>query len=206
MEEYHQVKQEINQKKSNKGLIVTLVIVIILAIGGIIGTWYYMNNKAKSSKKSQDEQIQQLQNQIQELSQKVKEYESKNISLNEQTSIQNAITAQVKSIYDYWLNGSTPSSPVSYQSLKDRNYITQSYLDFQKSANLNYDPLTCSQNALAFKDYVFKTPTVKDTKNAEVSVEANYAESGIITIRLGMVNENGVWKINTITCPTQKAS
>ncbi len=203
MEEYHQVKQEINQKKPNKGLIIALIIVIILAICSVVGTWYYMNNKAKNDKKSQDEQIQQLQNQIQELSKKVKEYESKNISLSEQTSIQNAITTQVKSIYDYWLNGSTPSSPVSYQSLKDRNYITQSYLDFQKSANLNYDPLTCSQNALAFKDYVFKTPTVKDTKNAEVSVEANYAESGIITIRLGMVNENGAWKINTITCPTE---
>jgi len=203
MEEYHQVKQEINQKKPNKGLIIALIIVIILAICSVVGTWYYMNNKAKNDIKSQDEQIQQLQNQIQELSKKVKEYESKNISLSEQTSIQNAITTQVKSIYDYWLNGSTPSSPVSYQSLKDRNYITQSYLDFQKSANLNYDPLTCSQNALAFKDYVFKTPTVKDTKNAEVSVEANYAESGIITIRLGMVNENGAWKINTITCPTE---
>lgn len=203
MEEYQQVKQEINQQKSNKGLIAAIIIVIILALAAVGGTWYYMNNKAKKDKKAQDEQIQQLQKQTQELNEKVKEYESKTLSLKDQTTIQSTILAQVKSIYDYWLNGSTPTNPVSYQSLKDRNYITQSYLDFQKGANLNYDPLTCSQNALAFKDYVFKTPTVKDSKSAEVSVEANYASSGATTIRLGMINDSGVWKINTITCPTQ---
>jgi hypothetical protein len=104
------------------------------------------------------------------------------------------------------LNGSTPTNPVSFQSLKDRNYITQSFLDSTKSTNLNYDRITCSQNPLRFQDYVFKTPAINDTKNAEISVEANYAESGIIIIRLGMVNDGGVWKINTITCPTQKAS
>jgi len=67
MEEYHQVKQELNQKKSNKGLIAAIIIVIILAIGAIGGTWYYMNNKAKKDKKAQEEQIQQLQKQIEDL-------------------------------------------------------------------------------------------------------------------------------------------
>ena len=67
MEEYHQVKNELNQKKSNKGLIATLVIVIILAITAVGGTWYYMNNKAKNDKKAQEEQIQQLQKQIDDL-------------------------------------------------------------------------------------------------------------------------------------------
>jgi len=67
MEEYNQAKQELNQKKSNKGLIAAIVIVIILSIAAVGGTWYYMNNKAKKDKKAQDEQIQQLQKQIDEL-------------------------------------------------------------------------------------------------------------------------------------------
>jgi len=82
MEEYHQVKQEINHKKPNTGLIVALVIVVILAIGGVIGTWYYMNNKAKNAKKAQDEQIQQLQKQIDDLKKQAetKTNETKTIS------------------------------------------------------------------------------------------------------------------------------
>ncbi len=67
MEEYNQAKQELNQKKSNKGLVAAIIIVIILSIVAVGGTWYYMNNKAKKDKKAQDEQIQQLQKQIDEL-------------------------------------------------------------------------------------------------------------------------------------------
>lgn len=67
MEEYHQVKNELNHKKSNKGLIAAIIIVIILALAAVGGTWYYMNNKAKKDKKAQEEQIQQLQKQIDEL-------------------------------------------------------------------------------------------------------------------------------------------
>jgi uncharacterized protein YxeA len=55
------------KKKTNKGLTVTLALVIILAIAAIGGTWYYMNNKAKNDKKAQDAQIQQLQKQVDEL-------------------------------------------------------------------------------------------------------------------------------------------
>ena len=80
MEEYHQVKQEINQKKPNTGLIVTLIVVAILAIGGVIGTWYYMNNKAKNTKKAQDEQIQQLQKQIDDLNKEKEASKLKTIS------------------------------------------------------------------------------------------------------------------------------
>lgn len=54
-------------KKSGKGLTVALVIVIILAIAAVVGTWYYMNNKAKNDKKTQDAQIQQLQKQVDDL-------------------------------------------------------------------------------------------------------------------------------------------
>jgi len=54
-------------KKSGKGLTVALVIVIILAIAAVVGTWYYMNNKAKNDKKAQDAQIQELQKQVDDL-------------------------------------------------------------------------------------------------------------------------------------------
>ena len=54
-------------KKSGKGLTVALVIVIILAIAAVVGTWYYMNNKAKNDKKTKDAQIQQLQKQIDDI-------------------------------------------------------------------------------------------------------------------------------------------
>jgi type II secretory pathway pseudopilin PulG len=58
---------ETQPKKSGKGLTFALVIVIILAIVAVFGTWYYMNNKAKNDKKTQDAQINQLKQQILEL-------------------------------------------------------------------------------------------------------------------------------------------
>lgn len=201
MEEYHQVKQELNNKKSNKGLIAAIIIVIILAIGAIGGTWYYMNNKAKKDKKAQEEQIQQLEKQTQELNDKIKEFEQKLASQSQASSQQTEILKQVKGAYEYWLNGGNPDSPVSYQALKDKNFITQTFLDFQKTSNQSFDLLTCSQNALPFKDYVFKDPTLKDSNSAEAIVEANYQGSGVTAIKLGVVKDNAIWKINTITCP-----
>lgn len=74
MEDHNQdkVKHEREQaatqtKKPGKGPIIALVIVIILAIVAVGGTWYYMNNQAKNDKKAQDAQIQQLQKQVDEL-------------------------------------------------------------------------------------------------------------------------------------------
>jgi type II secretory pathway pseudopilin PulG len=61
-------QHEVNKpKKTGKGLIIALVIVIILAIAAIFGIWYFMDSKAKSEKKAQEEQIQQLQKQINDL-------------------------------------------------------------------------------------------------------------------------------------------
>lgn len=80
MQEYQQVKQELNNKKSNKGLIAAIIIVIILAIAAVGGTWYYMNNKAKKDKKAQEEQIQQLQKQIEDLKKEKEESKIKSVS------------------------------------------------------------------------------------------------------------------------------
>ena len=60
-------KEDNLKHKSNKGSVIALVVVIILAIAAVVGTWYYMNNKAKNDKKTRDAQIQQLQNQLNEL-------------------------------------------------------------------------------------------------------------------------------------------
>jgi len=54
-------------KKSGKGLVAALVIVIILALTAVGGTWYYMNNKANKEKQAQEAQIQELQKQVDEL-------------------------------------------------------------------------------------------------------------------------------------------
>ncbi len=54
-------------KKPGKGPITALVIVIVLSIAAIGGTWYYMNNQSKNDKKAQDSQIQQLQKQVDDL-------------------------------------------------------------------------------------------------------------------------------------------
>jgi hypothetical protein len=67
MEEYKAVQADMQHKKKKNGLIAAIIILIILAIAAIGGTWYYMNNKAKNAKKTQDEQIQQLQKQINDL-------------------------------------------------------------------------------------------------------------------------------------------
>jgi len=64
----HEHEQAVTQtKKSANGAVIALVIAIILAIAAIVGTWYYMNNKAKNDKKAQDAQIQQLQKQVDDL-------------------------------------------------------------------------------------------------------------------------------------------
>ncbi len=112
MEEYNQVKQEINQKKPNKGLIIALIIVIILAIGSVVGTWYYMNNKAKNDKKSQDEQIQQLQKQIDEL-QKAKE------ASDAKTKAYNTKYELLKFAYDNGWTVSDTSTPKTANSTTD---------------------------------------------------------------------------------------
>ena len=60
-------KENNTKHKAGKGTVIALVIVIILAIAAVVGTWYYMNNKAKNDKKAQDAQIQQLQKQVDDL-------------------------------------------------------------------------------------------------------------------------------------------
>ena len=72
MQENNEHTEEVNKdinvnQKPGKGPITALVIVIVLAIVAIGGTWYYMNNQSKNDKKAQDEQIQQLQKQVEEL-------------------------------------------------------------------------------------------------------------------------------------------
>ena len=72
MQENNEHTEEVNKdinvnQKPGKGPITALVIVIVLAIVAIGGTWYYMNNQAKNDKKAQDEQIQKLQKQVDEL-------------------------------------------------------------------------------------------------------------------------------------------
>ena len=60
-------KENNTKHKAGKGTVIALVIVIILAIAAVVGTWYYMNNKAKNDKKAGDAQIQELQKQVDEL-------------------------------------------------------------------------------------------------------------------------------------------
>lgn len=54
-------------KRSSKGAIISLIIVIILAIAVVGGTWYYMNNKCKNEKKILESQVQQLKKQVEDL-------------------------------------------------------------------------------------------------------------------------------------------
>ena len=60
-------KENNTKHKAGKGTVIALVIVIILAIAAVVGTWYYMNNKAKNDKKAGDAQIQELQKQVDDL-------------------------------------------------------------------------------------------------------------------------------------------
>jgi|GEM_PF-5475773 len=63
-------KENNTKHKAGKGTVIALVIVIILAIAAVVGTWYYMNNKAKNDKKARDAQIQELQKQVDDLKNK----------------------------------------------------------------------------------------------------------------------------------------
>ncbi len=63
-------KENNTKHKVGKGTVIALVIVIILAIAAVVGTWYYMNNKAKNDKKARDAQIQELQKQVDDLKNK----------------------------------------------------------------------------------------------------------------------------------------
>lgn len=59
--------------KSNQGLIIALVIVIILAITGIIGTWYYMYNQQQKKVQEQQQEIDELHSTVSELQQQSKQ-------------------------------------------------------------------------------------------------------------------------------------
>lgn len=174
-------------QKPGKGAVIALVIVIILAIAAIGGTWYYMNNKAKNDKKAQETQIEQLQKQTDELSQAVKNADVA------------SILSQVKSAYSYWLAGATPSSQTTYDTMKSAGYITQAVVDNSK---LPYDLLTCSQSVLPYKSYVFKDPSIQTSTSATMNVEAPYPTSTTV-IKLNLVKDGGIWKINSVTCPAQ---
>lgn len=71
METESKVKEHENsmipEKKSAKGAIVAIILVIVISLLAILGTWYYMNNKANNDKKALDAQIQQLEKQIDDL-------------------------------------------------------------------------------------------------------------------------------------------
>lgn len=182
-------KEDNIKHKSNKGTAAALVIVIILAIAAVVGTWYYMNNKAKNDKKAQDAQIQQLQNQINEL----------NTAADKASVIK-----QAKAAFNYWIGNLPSPTNKSYQGMKDAGYITQALVDFQKNPPKLYDILTCSQNALPYNEYVFKDPTLQSSTTATMNVEGKYT-SGINVITLGFVKDGNEWKINTVTCPTLEA-
>lgn len=182
-------KEDNIKHKSNKGTAAALVIVIILAIAAVVGTWYYMNNKAKNDKKAQDAQIQQLQNQINEL----------NTAADKASVIK-----QAKAAFNYWIGNLPSPANKSYQGMKDAGYITQALVDFQKNPPKLYDILTCSQNALPYNEYVFKDPTLQSSTTATMNVEGKYT-SGINVITLGFVKDGNEWKINTVTCPTLEA-
>lgn len=182
-------KEDNIKHKTNKGTAAALVIVIILAIAAVVGTWYYMNNKAKNDKKAQDAQIQQLQNQINEL----------NTAADKASVIK-----QAKAAFNYWIGNLPSPANKSYQGMKDAGYITQALVDFQKNPPKLYDILTCSQNALPYNEYVFKDPTLQSSTTATMNVEGKYT-SGINVITLGFVKDGNEWKINTVTCPTLEA-
>jgi type II secretory pathway pseudopilin PulG len=173
--------------KSGKGLTVALVIVIILAITAIVGTWYYMSNKAKNDKKAQDAQIQQLQKQVDDL------------KANE-TSVadQQDITEQVKAMYKYWIDGKEKD----YSYLLKNNYITQEVFD--QSKNKSYDLVSCSQNTLLKStDYQYSTPEVVNPTSATMKVSGTYSgpPASTTVISLDLTKVGNIWKVNKITCP-----
>lgn len=176
-------------QKSGKGAVVALVVVLVLAIGAVGGTWYYMNNKAKNDNKAQQEQIQQLQKQVSDITTKADK---------------ELIVSQAKAAFNYWIGGSSSSNPKTYQTMKDSGYITQNLVDFQKNPPKQYDVLTCSQNALPFNEYVFKDPNLQNSTTATMNVEGKYTNS-VNVITLGFVKDGSTWKINTVSCPNLEA-
>lgn len=54
-------------KKRGKGLIIAIIVVIVLGLLAVAGTWYYMNKKINDQKAQQQQQIDALNKQIEEL-------------------------------------------------------------------------------------------------------------------------------------------
>lgn len=67
-------------KKRGKGLVATIVVVIVLGLAAVAGTWYYMNKKLNDQKAQQQQQIDQLNQEIQKLK------DSSSSSSNQKTS------------------------------------------------------------------------------------------------------------------------
>jgi hypothetical protein len=174
-------------QKSGKGAVVALVLVLVLAIGAVGGTWYYMNNKAKNDKKAQQEQIQQLQKQVGDL------------QAIETTSNQTAITSQVKAMYEYWINGKEKD----YNYLLKNNYITQAVFDQSRASTAQADLVSCSQNTLPkASDYQYGVPSVTTPNTANMKITGVYPTS-TVEIVLDLTKTDNIWKVNKINCPKQ---
>lgn len=87
-------------KKTNKGLIITIVIITVLAIAGIIGTWYYMYNQQQKKSQQQQQEIDDLNSKLKQMEeQKTQSTSSQTTKLTSYTTKYEKLKFQYPSDY-----------------------------------------------------------------------------------------------------------
>lgn len=109
-----------------------------------------------------------------------------------------AALGQIKALYRDWLSheGGSPRPGDIYLQ---KGYVTQAGAN-QWNEPRDYDITTCSHDPLTYDDYSFEEPTVSGN-TATASIQAIYAATITLEIKLGLKKEASTWKIDSWSCP-----
>ena len=89
-------------------------------------------------------------------------------------------------------DGYTPSKWVA------DGYVTQAAADQYANATA-VDPVTCSQNPLAYDKYTFDAPSISSAAGM-AHISGTYESGDKTMIMLSLVKDNNVWKISKFSC------
>lgn len=118
-------------------------------------------------------------------------------SSNSATTKNEADTIKERADYTYKYI-STPGD-FKYDDLLTKGYITANVIKQKNDVpESGHDLLTCSQ--MAAKSYSFAEPKINSS--AATLVTTGQYDSSTVNIQTTWINDNGTWKIDSVTCPS----
>lgn len=160
----------------------TIEIILVVVTIGIIGTVGYLF--VQSSQKQQDTQTPETTGATPT---------TKSSSDEPKAALEN-----VQAFYKKFLLEPDHSDAYPPASWIRDNYVTQAAADQYTNASA-VDPVTCSQNPLAYEKYTFSTPSINGATGT-VHVTGKYESGDTTMIMLNLTKDDGHWKISKFSC------